>query len=143
MENLNLLEQLMLDKNLLKKIAARYIELGEFKYVELDLHLPLGSIDECFDESPDISDEFDGILSDLTMKKLKREGTHKIFKIIKTLYNAVESTVDVEDGGPNISDKIRASSTLAKLLDPPKARGKKANAESDFEKLMKEIENDS
>lgn len=141
MTSIDLIEKVSLDKGYLKKIAKQYIELGDFKYVELELKLEPGSIDEMFEECPDLAAEFDEQLTVITRSKMRREGSFKIFKIIKALYEVLEDRSAPEDGGPSLTDRVKAANTLAKLLEPPKA--KKGDKASDLDDLMRLIESDS
>jgi len=136
-----LLELLSNDPQYIRKIAKHYIELGDFKFVELDLGLPANSIEEIFEECPEIADEFEDSLQTLTRKKLQREGSHKIFKIVDSLYKVLENNDTPEDGGPSVSDKVRAANTLAKLFDPPK-QSKKDDKEADLDDLLRQLEDD-
>lgn len=139
MPNIDLIEQLTTDKSFLKRLAKKYIELGSFKYVELDLQLPLNSIEETFDECPELSEEFDGYISDITMRRLQREGAYKIFKVIKALDEVVNDNNGVEDGGASLGDKLKASALLVKLIDTPKE--KKHRDGDEFDQMMRELEN--
>lgn len=135
-----LLEALSNDMNFIKKIAAKYIDFGEFKYVELDLGIEIGSIEELFDENPDFANEFDDALQAFTIKRMRREGAHKLFKIIKSLYDVLSDDTGVEDGGPSISDKVKAANTLAKFVEVPKS--KKGDKGDEIDDLLREIESE-
>jgi len=141
MKSFDLIEKVSLDKSFLKKIAKVYIEHGDFKFVELELGLDPGAIDEMFDECPELAEEFDEHLSKATLRKIRREGSFKIFKIIKALYEVLEDRSLPEEGGPSLSDRVKAANTLAKLLEPPKP--KKGDKVNDLDDLMRMIESDS
>ncbi len=141
MSKLTLIQALQEDRNLIKKIAKKFIEFGDLKMVEREMNLDSGTIEEIFGEDPELADEFDSELAALVEKGLRREGAHKLFKITKILFDAIEDTTAVNDGGPSITDKIKASSILVKILEPPKL--KKGDKEDGLDALLRDLEDES
>ena len=99
------------------------------------------TIEEILDEVPDVADEFEISLRSLTLKRIQREGSHKLFKVIDALYDVVSDPTKQEDGGPSVSDRVKSASTLAKLLDPPK-QSKKGDQDNEYDDLLKQLEDD-
>lgn len=135
-----LIEALNNDKYFIKKIAKTYIELGDFKHVELDLGLEINSIEQLFDDNPDFANEFDDVLQHIKVNRLRREGSHKIFKVLKSLYDVVDDDTDVSDGGPTISDKVRAANTIVKIVEVTEKSKKGDKETGDIDDILREIE---
>ncbi len=135
-----LIEDIENDKGLLKKFAILYIATGSFTSVEYKLGYETGDIELYFEANPETSNEFDDILEEVVRIKARREGSYKIFKVIETLYSVLNNDTEYVDGGPSISDKVKAANALAKLLETPKM--KKGDKEDHLDDILKQLEDE-
>lgn len=128
------------DNKLLKKIAILYLSFGSFVTVEGKLGFGIGEIELYFEDNPETSEEFDNILSEVARVKARREGSYKLFKVIDTLYAVLDDDTEYTEGGPSISDKVKAANALAKLLESPKS--KKGDKEDHLDDILKQLEDE-
>lgn len=135
-----LIEALSNDRLMMKKLARAYITHGDLRYVELDFGFDSGSIEQLFDDNPDFAIEFDETLQALKVNRLRREGSHKIFKVLKALYDVVDDDTDVAEGGPSISDKVRAANTIVKIVEITDKSKKGDKDSGDIDDILREIE---
>jgi len=133
-----LLEAIENDPRLLKKIAILYIAMGSFTAVEHKFGFDTGEIELYFEANPETSDEFDNVLDETVRVKARREGSYKLFKVIDTLYAVLDDDTEYTEGGPSISDKVKAANALAKLLETPKQ--KKGDKGDHLDDLLKQLE---
>jgi len=136
-----LLETIENDKRFLKKIAILYIATGSFTSVEHQLGFAVGEIELYFDANPETSDEFDSVLDETVRVKARREGSYNLFKVITTLSNVIDDDTEYVEGGPSISDKVKAATALAKLIEAPKS--KKGDKGDHLDDILKQLENEN
>jgi len=136
-----LLEAIENDKRFLKKVAILYIATGSFVSVEHQMGFDIGEIELYFDANPETSDEFDNVLEETTRIKARREGSHNLFKVINTLSSVIDDNTEYTDGGPSISDKVKAATALAKLIETPKS--KKGDKGDHLDDILKQLEDES
>lgn len=135
-----LVEALANDRLMMKKLARAYITHGDFRYVELEFGLEASSIEQLFDDNPDFAIEFDETLQSIKMNRLRREGSHKIFKVLKSLYDVVDDDTEPSEGGPTISDKVRAANTIVKIVEVTDKSKKGDKDSGDIDDILREIE---
>ena len=137
-----LIQYLKTDQNFIKKMSRDYLDLGSFYGVEKKYKLQKGTIEAVFEDEPDIAGEFDRVLEVMARTRLKREGAHKIFVIINSMYGVITNEDDIEEGGATLSDKVRAANVAAKLLEFSHLTKPKKGDKNDLDDLLRQLEED-